>query len=479
MKTVLAAFVLALPCHLAIPQDQEFPGASTIAVLNQYRVAMNLNPLKVDERLTATAQAHSAYLTALQDRSVLKELTIDGVPRMHLEDPGNAKYTGSTPVERARKHGYPYRAMEQATVRDSNRVKLTGPEAVENLVASVYHRSGLFNPIWSDFGEASDTNDVVFMFGEGARRGQVGRDWLAVFPTHDSTTARVGFQNELPDPAPERAHQWLGLPISIHTTADHVLKVAAFEVREQGTELGAQSVVDRPLVEGKILESSTDRLVRKNEAYFLPTFPLRYASTFDVFVRVSIDQATRTLNWTFKTPANPFSVLPAGPVIEVTPGNPIALEILGRQGNSSWRSSTSPSGSGIRVEGITNGKLKVDFPVKCNDQCKATITISNGGPHPGTEKREFIVAREWLATRTELDLLPKSFAEAVNDLSWQKPARALAYFEDGGFWSMSRSSGAPSQSIADRTALTKCNVQAARRNSNKSCKLYTFAPKGD
>ena len=477
MKICFVALVLALLCHLGIAQEQTPPKGSTIAALNQYRVAMELKPLKIDERLSSTAQAHSGYLTALQDRSVLKELTTDGVPRMHFEDPSVANYTGSTPVDRARKHGYTFRASEQVSFLNGVRGKLTGPEAVENLIATVYHRSGLFNPIWSDFGEASGTSDVVFMLGEGATKGQVRRDWLAVFPTHGSTTARVGFRNELPDPAPERAHQWLGLPISIHTAVDHVLNVSAFEVREQRMELNSQSVADRSLVEGKILESSTDKLVKKNEAYFLPVSPLRYSSTYDVFAKVDIDHAPRTLNWTFKTPANPFNVLPVGSVIEVTPGTTSALDILGLQSGYSWHSNTFPSGSGIRINGVVDGKLKVDFPTQCNSLCKAWIIVNNGGPHPSTEKREFIVAKGWLATRTELELLPKSFAEAVNDLSWQKPARALAYFEDNGFWYMSRSARAPNQSVADKIALKKCNVQARRRNSNKSCKLYAFVAK--
>jgi len=478
MKTILVAIGFALLLHVAVAQYQVPPSGSAIATLNQYRVAMNLTPLRVNDQLTATARAHSEYISALLDRSVLKELTIDGVPKMHFEDPSNAKYTGTSSIDRARRHGYHYRASEQVSFMDSKTVKLTGPDAVESLIATVYHRSGLFNPAWSEFGDASDTNDVVFMFGEGAARGQVRQDWLAVFPTNQSTTARVGFQNEIPDPAPERPHQWLGLPISIHTPVDHVLKVAAFEVRERGTESNDPSA-QGSLIEGKVLESSNDKLVKKNEVFFLPTLPLRYSSSFDVFVRLNIDDKPRSLNWSFKTPANPFNVLPVGPVIEVTPGNPTALDIPGLQSGYSWRSNTFPSGSGIKIEGVIDGKLTVDFPMQCNSLCKTWITVNNGGPHPSTEKREFVVAKGWLATRTEFDLLPKSFAEAVNDLSWQKPSRALAYFEEDGFWYMSRSSGKPDQSTANKVALRQCNAQAARRHSSKSCKLYSFAAKGD
>ena len=126
MKKILVAIGFALLLQFAVAQYQEPANGSAIATLNRYRVAMNLTPLKVNEKLREAARAHSEYISALLDRSVLKELTIDGVPKMHFEDPSNAKYTGTSSIDRARRHGYHYRASEQVSFMDSKTVKLTG-----------------------------------------------------------------------------------------------------------------------------------------------------------------------------------------------------------------------------------------------------------------------------------------------------------------------------------------------------------------
>jgi hypothetical protein len=365
--------------------------AQAVQTLNRYRQAMGLGALTANERLNQTAWGHSQYLSMLADRGILSKVAPDGTPEMHLERVGYPKFVGATLGERTKRFGYAYGAGEQIVFSDKGN---TGAGAVDQLIATVYHRSGLFNPAWTELGSAVDTPDTVLVMGEGASKGRVATDWIGVYPADQSITARIAFQNELPDPAPDRAGQWLGLPISIHAAAEQTLKALRFDLSDAR---GAK-------VAGRLLESKSDARINNGEVFFLPDQPLQYGARYavqaDISVGTAAQETQKSLRWSFQTPPNPFIVLPLAAITEMMPDVPQTIELQGVQGNWDWQTQMSaPQGVTIEIKNTGSGKMQMTFPASCNADCTVSITIKHEGPHPSTERREFVMSKAWLASR--------------------------------------------------------------------------------
>jgi uncharacterized protein YkwD len=436
-----------------------------LATLNKYRAAMGLGTLAWNYTLEQTAVGHSQYLSALTDRSILSKLASDGTPEMHRQQTGRAKFTGVTLTDRTKRTGYKFGAGEQVVFNERQN---SGADVVDQLMATVYHRSGLLNPAWSELGGAVDTSDAVLVLGEGSTKNRVVSDWIGTFPGNNTTVSRIAFQNEIPDPAPERAGQWLGLPISIHTVAGRRLKFDRFELCD----------TDHPTqpVEGRVLDHVSDMRVGENELFFLPTKPLRYGATYEVKAQIIVNLTPQNLSWRFQTPANPFSVTPKQAVIEVTPGLVQIVEIKGMQGAMGWSSNMSaPEGSVVTVNRV-GSNVEVIFPSTCNAQCKATLEIKHEGPSPSVERREFIVSPAYLAAKPAVELLPKELIDAAHELQRQPSSRALAYAGENGRWLWSTSHTGISQNSANKAALDNCQNSAQQAGMRYHCKLYPLSP---
>ncbi len=433
-------------------------GSEAVQALSRYRTAMGLSAVTPNEKLNQTALGHSQYLSALTDRSILDKLAPDGTPEMHRERVGYPKFIGVTIGDRTKRFGYAYSAGEQIVFSDKGN---TGAGAVEQLIATVYHRSGLFNPAWTELGTAVDTPDAVLVMGEGAAKGRVAVDWLGVYPADQSTTARVAFRNELPDPAPDRPGQWLGLPISIHAATGQTLKTVKFDVMDSR---GAK-------VAGRLLEARTDARITKNEAFFLPDKPLQYGTRYEVQVDISVGATAKNLRWSFQTPPNPFAVLPASATTQLMPGVPQTIELQGLQGNWNWQTQISaPQGVVIEAKSVGTGKMQITFPASCQGDCTATVIVRHEGPHPSTEQREFLMSPAWLASRPAAAVVfPKQLIDEALTLRGARPHSALAYSNVGNGWSWNTITGARSTAEAEQSALASCNKSPGAANG---CKLY-------
>lgn len=433
-------------------------GLEAVQALSRYRQAMGLSAVTPSEKLNQTALGHSQYLSALTDRSILGKLAPDGTPEMHRERTGYPKFIGVTIGDRTKRFGYAYSAGEQIVFSDKGN---TGAAAVEQLIATVYHRSGLFNPAWTELGTAVDTTDAVLVMGEGPVRGRVAADWLGVYPADQSTTARVAFRNELPDPAPDRPGQWLGLPISIHAATGQMLKVAKFALLDKNSA---------PVI-GRLLESKSDTRIAKNEAFFMPERPLQYGARYLVEAEISVGAVSKSLRWSFQTPPNPFVVLPVTATTELMPGVPQIIELQGLQGNWNWQTQISaPQGVTIEAKSVGVGKMQITFPASCQGDCTATVIVRHEGPHPSTEQREFVINQAWLANRpASLATFPKQLIDEALALRGARPHSALAYSNVGNGWSWNTITGARNQTEAEQSALASCNKNPSAANG---CKLY-------
>jgi hypothetical protein len=428
--------------------------SEALQTLNHYRHAMGLSVVTPNEKLNQTARGHSQYLLALTDREILSKLAPDGTPEMHRERVGYPKFIGITIGDRTKRFGYAYSAGEQIVFSDKGN---TGAGAIDQLMATVYHRSGLLNPAWTELGAAVDTPDAVLVMGEGKFKGRVAADWLGVYPADQSTIGRIAFQNEVPDPAPDRAGQWLGLPISIHAAPGQTLKASRFDLLDTR---GAK-------VAGRLLEAKSDARIAKNEVFFLPDQPLKYSTRYSV----EADINSKNISWSFQTPLNPFSILPAAAITELMPGIPQTIELQGVQGNWDWQTQMStPQGVRIETKNIGKGKMQITFPASCGGDCATTVIVKHEGPHPSTERREFVMSQAWLASRPAPPaVFPKQLMDAALALRTARPHSALAYSNVGGGWSWNTITGAPNQSEAEQGALADCNKAPSAANG---CKLY-------
>ncbi len=432
--------------------------SEAVQALSRYRTAMGLSAVTPNEKLNQTALGHSQYLSALTDRSILGKLAPDGTPEMHRQRVGFPKFIGVTIGDRTKRFNYPFGAGEQIVFSDKGN---TGAGAVEQLIATVYHRSGLFNPAWTELGASVDTPDAVLVMGEGATRGRVAADWLGVYPADQSSTARVAFRNELPDPAPDRPGQWLGLPISIHAATGQTLNTNKFEVTDSQ---GAKVV-------GRLLEARTDAKIARNEVFFLPNKPLQYGARFMVQADINVGGAAKSMRWTFQTPPNPFVVLPASATTELMPGAPQIIELQGLQDNWNWETQISaPQGVAIDAKSVGAGKMQITFPASCQGDCTATVIVKHEGPHPSIERREFVMSKAWLANRPAAAIVfPQQLIDEAVALRRTRPHSALAYSNVGNGWSWNTITGARNQTEAEQSALASCNKTQSVANG---CKLY-------
>ncbi len=446
--------LLGLCTNAALAQT----GSEAVQALSRYRTAMGLSAVVPNDKLNQTAIGHSQYLSALTDRSMLDKLAPDGTPEMHRERVGYPKFIGVTIGDRTKRFGYAYSAGEQIVFSDKGN---TGAGAVEQLIATVYHRSGLFNPAWTELGAAVDTPDAVLVMGEGAARGSVAADWLGVYPADQSTTARVAFRNELPDPAPDRPGQWLGLPISIHAATGQMLKITRFALLDKNSV---------PVL-GRLLESKSDARIVKNEAFFLPEKPLQYGTRYEVQADISVGATPKSLRWSFQTPPNPFTVLPLASTTELSPGVPQTIELQGLQANWNWQTQISaPQGVTIEAKSVGAGKMQITFPASCQGNCAATVIVKHEGPHPSTEQREFVMSKAWLTSRpAPPPQFPQQLVDEALALRVARPHSALAYSNVGNGWSWNTITGARNQTEAEQSALASCNKNL---NAANGCKLY-------
>ncbi|MEY4295455.1 MAG: hypothetical protein RLY82_1143, partial [Pseudomonadota bacterium] len=384
--------------------------SEAIQTLSRYRTDMGLSAVKHSDKLKQAAVGHSQYLAALPDREILSKLAPDGTPEMHRQRAGFPKFIGVNIGDRTKRFGYAFAAGEQVVFSDRGN---TGAYAVEQLIATVYHRSGLLKPEWTELGAAVDTVNAVLVMGEGAARGKVATHWMGVYPADQSTTARVAFSHEIPDPAPDKPGQWLGLPVSIHAATGQTIKTSKFELLD---EKGLRVV-------GRILEAKSDSRIAQSEVFFMPERPLQYATRYSVEADISVGNTTKNMRWTFQTPPNPFAVLPTASTTELMPGVPQTIELQGVQGNWDWQTQMNTiQGVTIETKSLGAGKMQITFPAACGADCAATVIIKHAGPHPSTEQRHFVMSKTWLASRpAPAVVFPQQLVDAALSLRSARP----------------------------------------------------------
>jgi len=166
--------------------------AAALERLNHYRNQANTPPVQLDEQLSLGCQAHANYLQL--NAIDLHDVGLDA----HNESPMLLAY--STMGEAAGKSSIIYQGVTPA-------------EAVNNWMATFYHRLGLLdiNLLAVGFGSAGgyQVMDVV----HGRAQGDAIKGGVALFPSAGMRDAPASYRQEIPHPI--AGDNSLGVPITV------------------------------------------------------------------------------------------------------------------------------------------------------------------------------------------------------------------------------------------------------------------------
>ncbi|HEY1148345.1 MAG TPA: CAP domain-containing protein [Pseudoduganella sp.] len=252
---------------------------------NYRRNQIGLSTLTRNSRIDTAAAGHSNYLR-------LNNTVV------HSQTPGNAGFTGMELSDRLAAAGYtlvqPY-AYGEVISAASDR---SGFYHAEELIAAIYHRFVVFEPVFKEMGTGASTSnsnytyftaDLAAINGYGAG---VGRGNVANYPATGQTGVPTSFfsDNESPDPVPNQNE--VGYPISVHADITAQLRVTSFTVRQRG------ATSDLTV---RLLSRATDTETPTSAAAIIPLTTLRAGTTYDVSFSGTVDSVAVSRNWSFTT----------------------------------------------------------------------------------------------------------------------------------------------------------------------------------
>lgn len=252
---------------------------------NYRRSQIGLSVLSRNSRLDIAAVGHSNYLR-------LNNTVV------HTQTQGNPGFTGAQLSDRFAAAGYtlaqPY-AYGEVISAASDR---SGFYHAEELIAAIYHRFVIFEPVFREMGTGAATGnsnytyftaDLATVNGYGAG---VGHGNIANYPASGQTAVPVSFfsDNESPDPVPNQNE--VGYPISVHADISAQLRVTTFTVRQRG---GSSDLSVR------LLARPADAETPLSAAAIIPLARLSANTIYDVTFTGTVDSVPVSRNWSFTT----------------------------------------------------------------------------------------------------------------------------------------------------------------------------------
>ena len=251
---------------------------------NYRRGLLGMSTLVRTDTIDVAAQGHSRY-EQLNDT-----LT-------HLQDPGRAGFTAVTPPERLAAANYRFTAPSHASGEVlSSTTDQSGFNAAEDLIAAIYHRFVIFEPMFRQAGAGSAVSSsgrtyFTVDFAANGLTSALGRGRFLVYPADGQKSIPPGFFSdyETPDPVPDRNQ--VGYPISLHADITSTLTVTSFTVRPRN---GA-------LLQTRLLVHASDPETPVSAAALIPLNVLASGTTYDVQFAGTVDDMPVSRTWSFST----------------------------------------------------------------------------------------------------------------------------------------------------------------------------------
>lgn len=215
----------------------------------------------------------------------------------HEQTPGQPGFTGTTVGDRLAAAGYTFSPRASYAYGEviSATADASGVKAAEDLIAAIYHRFVIFEPMFKEAGAGAATGNgstyfTVNFTANGLTSG-LGTGKIITYPFSDQQRVARNFfsDNEAPDPVPDRNE--VGYPISVHADITSSLTTQSFTIRPRG---GTPLAV-------KQLTSTLDPLTPDSVAAIIPLDALQAATTYDVQFTGTVDGANVNHSWSFTT----------------------------------------------------------------------------------------------------------------------------------------------------------------------------------
>ena len=276
------------------PSLQQLPGAPAFSGdtardgydwINYRRSQAGLPVLARNAQIDTAALAHSNY------QRLNNTVT-------HSETAGLPGFTGAQLSDRLAAAGYvltaPYAYGEVISATSDT----SGFYQAEQLIAAIYHRFVIFEPVFKEAGAGAATTSggyTYFTCDLAANNGYgpgLGSGNLTTYPVSGQTQVPANFfsDNESPDPVPNQNE--VGYPISVHADIDSTVLVQSFTVHPHSG--GANLSV-------RMLTHDTDSDTPQSAAAIIPLAVLNAATMYDVSFSGSVDGVAITRSWSFTT----------------------------------------------------------------------------------------------------------------------------------------------------------------------------------
>lgn len=224
----------------------------------------------------------------------------------HEQTQGNSGFTGVQVSDRLAAAGYalPHDNYAYGEVISSTS-STSGFKAAEDLIAAIYHRFLVFEPMFKEAGAgaASVNGGSTYFTSDFAAIGLdagLAHAGVVTYPFPEQQRVPVNFfsDNESPDPVPDRNE--VGYPISVHANIVSTVLVDSFSVRPRGgADVPVQLVVGA--ANPKTPAVAVDSHASPSAAAIIPLSPLAHGTTYDVQFAGTIDGVPVSRSWSFTT----------------------------------------------------------------------------------------------------------------------------------------------------------------------------------
>lgn len=254
---------------------------------NYRRAMMGLSALSRNTTIDTAALGHSQYLRLNNTVS-------------HDQVAGQPGFTGLKLTDRLAAAGYTLGGRWAAGEVISAAGNTSGQYHADELIAAIYHRFVIFEPVFKEVGTGAVTASSSYTYftadlaannGLGAGLG-VGK--VALYPVAGQSAVPTNFfsDQETPDPVPNQNE--VGYPISVHADSGRAggdLTVQSFTVAPRG---GAALTT-------RLLSRANDASTGASVAAIVPLTVLRGNTTYDVSFRGAVHGVAVSQDWSFST----------------------------------------------------------------------------------------------------------------------------------------------------------------------------------
>jgi uncharacterized protein YkwD len=284
---------VAAPTYAAGSQELAF-----FTIFNDFRSKLGLGLVAQNTKLDAADQNHMKYLMTNTDVDFSAVDPKTGRPYFHLEDPARPNYTGVTELDRAKFTQYPGVYVGEFGAYGKGQGAAV---AITDLIATVYHRSGLMFQFPREVGIAvsNDPNQtIVVTLGYQTTMQYNASNFFGTYPADKQTNVPRVAYIETPNPFPDVAYADFNtktsFPINVVSEASTTLAVTSFTVTEAGQTAAHDS---------RLLTKDTDpnKQLAANTAYLVGKSPFKANTTYNVSFTGTVNGAAVAKTWSFTT----------------------------------------------------------------------------------------------------------------------------------------------------------------------------------